>query len=198
MFIRGSVFHWLSSSKVDWQEKIPAGILVTVHVRPFEKTVDYSDGRLSLIEWSATSGFLSETFLRFICLHVLVLFPRNSSAICQYFPFSVSVFLQAMVPLSEKYLYSIAMRTLDIHCRLCTLFMEDFRRNELKSVFFSSSLNFADFLRWLLTISIAAAIEIRPTVEQKSRSRPKGAVYDSLFGAVDKGVLHELGTQQVF
>lgn len=101
-----------------------------------------------------------------------------------------------MVPRSIKPSSSKAMNTVDINRCLCNFFFDSFMSEEFKSASPSAGPNFADYLRWLVTISIAAAIEIRSIAEQKFGSRSDGAVFVSLFDVVGSGTLRELGTQQ--
>lgn len=62
-----------------------------------------------------------------------------------------------------------------MNCRFCIAFMGIFTSNEFKSAFSPDSMHFVDSLRWLVTISKAAAIKIHLIAEQKFSLRPERA-----------------------
>lgn len=66
-----------------------------------------------------------------------------------------------------------------------------FRTKKFNSSFSFTRLHYGNFLRWLGTIPVAAAIIICSAAKQKFASRPEGAIFVFFLGPVQNDVLRE-------
>lgn len=167
-------------------------------MQAFAKGVIDSAKQLCFIWRSATSGSVSSTFSQFIDLQLFDFFCRNFSDILHHF-LLYFLFLSSNVPSLRK--ISVVESKAQGWYRM--FFVQCFYgRSQLQWVpiiNLLAFLNFSDFLRWLATISIAAAIKICSIAEQKFCLRREEPVcfFFYLVLSIEIGVLCVPGSQQV-